>query len=115
MKKNLAISGLLLGVIVIFGWLQSPLVKSNEEASSKNVPTADSKTFRIQGTVVHKTLEGGFFTIESDDGNIYDPINLPEHFKKQGLKVKVNAKLRNDVGGVHMVGDIIEIIDIDAE
>ena len=115
MKKTIVISVLLLGVIVLFCWLQPAFVKSDAEASSKNVPTADSQTFRIQGTVVYKDLEGGFFAIESDTGKIYDPINLPDHFKKQGLKVKVNAKLRNDVGGIHMVGDIIEIIDIDAQ
>ena len=69
----------------------------------------------LQGTIVKKDLEGGFFAIESDDGRVYDPINLPEHFKKIGLKVKVNAKLRNDVASIHMAGDIIEIIDINAE
>ena len=72
-------------------------------------------TVDLQGTVVKKGLEGGFFAIESDDGRVYEPINLPEHFKKDGLKVKVNAKLRNDMGSIHMVGDIIEIVDIDAE
>lgn len=74
-----------------------------------------SDTIVLRGTVVKKDLEGGFFAIESDDGQVYDPINLPEHFKKDGLKVKVNAKLRNDMGSIHMVGDIIEIVDIDAE
>ena len=69
-------------------------------------------TVELRGTIVKKELEGGFFAIESDDGRVYDPINLPEHFKKDGLKVKIKAKLRNDVGSIHMVGEIIEIIDV---
>jgi hypothetical protein len=35
-------------------------------------------TVDLQGTVVKKDLEGGFFAIESDDGRVYDPINLPD-------------------------------------
>ena len=44
----------------------------------------------------------------------YDPINLPEAYQKKGLKVKVNAILRKDIGSIHMVGDVIEIVDIAA-
>jgi hypothetical protein len=72
-------------------------------------------TVDLQGTVVKKDLEGGFFAIESDDGRVYDPINLPDRFKKHGLRVNVTAKLRDDMGSIHMVGDIIEIIDIETQ
>lgn len=78
-----------------------------------DIPVGD--IVKIRGTVVHKNVEGGFFAIEGDDGRVYDPINLPDRFKKHGLKVNVTSKLRNDMGSIHMVGDIIEIIDIDAE
>ena len=93
----------------------SGTMRFREARTSKQADIPVGDMVKIRGTVVHKNVEGGLFAIESDAGKIYDPINLPEHFKKQGLKVKVNAKLRNDVGGIHMVGDIIEIIDIDAE
>jgi hypothetical protein len=53
--------------------------------------------------------------IKGDDGRIYDPINLPEPLKRDGLKVKVNAKLREVLGSIHMVGDIIEIVSVSAE
>ena len=54
-------------------------------------------TVDLQRTVVKKDLEGGFFAIESDDGRVYDPINLPDRFKKHGLRVNVTAKLRDDI------------------
>jgi len=114
MRKAISISGLLF-LTLIACLDQHTFVKSDDTVSSKSVPNPDNHTFKIQGTVVYKSLEGGFFAIESDDGKTYDPINLPEVFKRDGLKVKVNAKLRKDVGSIHMVGDIIEIVNITAE
>ena len=114
MKKTIAILGLL-GLTIFFGCGQPTAVKTNDAASSENVSVPDTEPFEIRGSIVYKDLEGGFFAIKGDDGRIYDPINLPDRFKKDGLKVKVNAKLRNDMGSIHMVGDIIEIVEIDAE
>jgi len=114
MKKILFISALLV-LIALLCWFQPTFMHPVKADSSKTAPVSDSAIIETRGTVVHKGLEGGFFAIESDDGKMYDPINLPEHFKKDGLKVKIRAKLRNDVGSIHMVGDIIEIVEIDSE
>lgn len=82
---------------------------------SDHISNPQKGTIKITGTIVYKNLEGGFFVIKGNDGRIYDPINLPEPLKKDGLKVKVNAKLREDLGSIHMVGDIIEIVSVSAE
>ena len=66
----------------------------------------------LQGTVVKKDLEGGFFAIDGDDGKTYEPINLPDSFRKNGLRVTATVRIRNDVAGIHMTGDIVEIVDI---
>lgn len=66
----------------------------------------------LQGTVVYKDFEGGFFAIDGDDGKTYDPINLPDAYKKDGLKVKATVRVRKDVVGFHMAGTIIEIVAI---
>ena len=85
------------------------------QASSNRSEVSDHDPFAFLGTVAYKDLEGGFFVIVGDDGRIYDPINLPETFQRDGLDVKVTAILRPDVGGIHMIGDMIEIVDITAE
>lgn len=36
----------------------------------------------LTGVVKHIELEGGFFGIVGDDGQKYDPVNLPAEFKK---------------------------------
>jgi len=73
-----------------------------------------ANVIELQGTVVYKDLQGGLFIIDGDDGKTYDPINLPEAFKKDGIRVHATIRARDDVGSIHMVGDIIEIVDIDA-
>lgn len=64
------------------------------------------------GTVHWYSLEGGFFAIRGDDDRTYDPMNLPEEFREDGVRVRFRAKIRNDMGSFHMVGEIVEILDI---
>ena len=62
--------------------------------------------------MVYKNIEGGFFAIESDDGSKYDPINLPESFRRDGLEVKVSARFKKEAMSFHMYGAIIEVVNI---
>ena len=87
----------------------------NESPSAESPTVSPADTFEIQGTVVYKNIEGGFFAIDSDDGSKYDPINLPESFRKDGLKVKVTARRRIDAMSLHMYGAIIEVVNITAQ
>jgi hypothetical protein len=64
------------------------------------------------GTVQWFGLEGGFFAIRGDDGKVYDPINLPAAFARDGAKVRFSATLRRDMGSIHMVGEIVELRQI---
>lgn len=91
------------------------ITEPNESPSSESPTIAYTDTFEIQGTVVYKNIEGGFFAIVGDDGSKYDPFNLPETFRKDGLRVKVTARLRKDVMSFHMYGAIIEIVNIAAQ
>src|SRR5450830_1547588 len=72
---------------------------------------AQSQSLSFKGTVQYIALEGGFWGIVSEDGKNYDPINLVEDFKKNGLRVQVEAKVQDRVG-FHMWGTYIEIVNI---
>ncbi|RMF89464.1 MAG: hypothetical protein D6733_06250, partial [Methanobacteriota archaeon] len=63
------------------------------------------------GTVRYIGLEGGFYGIVSDDGKNYDPLNLPEEFKKDGLKVSFEAE-KSNAYTTHMWGTAIDIKEI---
>ena len=83
--------------------------------SNKTAPSVTEDIIEILGTVVYKDFEGGFYAIDAEDGSKYDPMNLPEAFRKDGLKVKVTASLKPDAMGFHMYGGIIEIKTIIAQ
>jgi len=71
--------------------------------------------FEIEGTVTYQSLEGGFYAIDGTDGRKYDPINLPEAFKQDGLKVKGVVRLKEDVVSFHMYGEFIEIVELEMD
>jgi len=64
------------------------------------------------GTMTYLSFEGGFYGIIADDGEHYDPINLPSEFEEDGLQVKFKGKIRDDLASFHMWGHLIELIYI---
>lgn len=65
------------------------------------------------GTVKYINLEGGFYGIITDDGKQYDPVNLSQEFNEDGLRIRFEAKVRNDMASIHMWGTLIEITRIE--
>jgi inhibitor of cysteine peptidase len=70
------------------------------------------------GTIVYNDFEGGFYGIETDFSipkyptNHLDPINLPQEFKEEGLRVWFKVRLRPDLFSFHMWGIMVEILEI---
>lgn len=64
------------------------------------------------GTVKWQALESGFYAIDADDGQKYEPINLPSEYQVNGLRVRVTARERNDMASINMYGTIIDITSI---
>ncbi len=50
--------------------------------------SVDTGIVKGTGTIVYLNFEGGFYGIIADNGEHYDPINLPSEFKKDGLRVR---------------------------
>ena len=74
-----------------------------------------SGAIQIDGTVRYVALEGGFWAVRGDDGLTYDPMNgLAPQYQRENLRVTLVAKVRDDIGGVHMVGPIVEVLSIQA-
>ena len=74
-------------------------------------PRGDS-VVTVAGTIRHFDLEGGFFAIRGDDSVTDDPTNLAEEFRRDGLRVRARLRLRPDMGGIHMAGPIVDIVEI---
>ncbi|HJQ19394.1 MAG TPA: hypothetical protein VJ867_03525 [Gemmatimonadaceae bacterium] len=65
----------------------------------------------ITGTMHYFTIEGGFWAIRGDDSVTYDPISrLDDAFRKEGLRVRLDARERRDMSSIHAAGPLVEII-----
>jgi len=80
------------------GWVEIPSM------------SADSgEVMRITGTVHRLEVEGGVFVIRDAQGTQYNPTNLPDAFRKEGIAVEAEARRRDDMASIGMVGPIIEL------
>lgn len=83
--------------------------------TSPTSPSLPDGAIRVNGTVQYFTIEGGFWAVRGDDGITYDPIGgLAPAYRQNGLMVTMVAKVRPDMGGIHMVGPLVEILSIEA-
>ena len=73
---------------------------------------ADPNNLVGTGTVQFLTIEGGFWAIQADDGVTYEPRTLTTEFQRSGLRVRFEAKILGEAGGIHMAGPIVEIVQI---
>jgi hypothetical protein len=65
-----------------------------------------------KGTVVHLYFEGGFYGIVGDDGDHYDPINMPQEFKVDCLRVRFTANIAG-YASAHAWGYIVRLASIE--
>ncbi len=65
------------------------------------------------GKIQYNDFEGGFYGIIDDNGEKYDPINLPTDFEEDGIRVGYTLKILENQSGYHMWGRVVEIIKID--
>ena len=73
---------------------------------------ADDQSISILGTIQYVELEGGFFGIVTEEGAKYFPQYLAPDFKVDGLPVRVDAMLEDQVIGIQMWGVPIRILSI---
>lgn len=73
-------------------------------------PVYDPGTIELHGTVRHIGLEGGFWGITGDNGQNYEPVNMPDELKQTGMKVKVWFRVRKDIGTTRMWGIPVQIV-----
>lgn len=71
------------------------------------------KAASVTGTVRYIDLEGGFYGIETDDGAKLDPVNLPEDFQKDGMRLRVQIEPLKDRVSFHMWGTLVRVVSIE--
>jgi hypothetical protein len=71
----------------------------------------NAASINFKGTVRYITVEGGFWGIVTEDGRQYEPTNLSNEYKQEGLPVQVTAVVK-DSFNTHMWGTIVEISNV---
>jgi hypothetical protein len=84
----------------------------NGEVSDSVPAGRAADQMEISGVIRYYKLEGGFFAIRGDDDQVYNPINLSEEFRQDGLPVVAKVKVRRDRMGIHQVGTLVEVVEI---
>lgn len=82
-----------------------------KKSAPAQTPAAD--VISGTGTIKQFSMEGGFFGIVGDDGQNYDPQNLPEGLKVDGLKVRFQLKKSENQASFHMWGIIVDVVKIE--
>lgn len=75
-------------------------------------PSESEQTLHIAGIVRHLDLEGGLFVIRNAQGVQYNPINLPEAFRRDGLAVEAQARRSENMASTGMIGTLVELLRI---
>ena len=115
MKHMMPLLLIFAGLVALNGCQNGSHVSASLQVSGADIVEqheSSPETFPITGTVTYVAIEGGFFAITGDDGKTYDPLNLPDSLKIDGLKIQCTAREKEDVVGFHMYGIMIEILDI---
>jgi hypothetical protein len=78
----------------------------------------DKVKIQGKGTVKYLNSEGGFYGIVGDDGNHYDPLNLPQEFRIDGLRVRFTAAreraiMTDNIVSFHIWGYIVRLVSIE--
>ena len=103
---------LLSGLIILMMLTTTGCRAMGNSPGADESAAAPAETITITGRIVYLAVEGGRFAIRGEDGRTYNPENLPDTFRKAGLPVKATARLRPDVMSIHMIGPVIEILEI---
>jgi hypothetical protein len=101
----------------VSAWFDGPVMQSypiQAAAAAVRIESDEGaeNQMEISGVIRYYELEGGFYAIRGDDGETYNPTNLPEAFRQDGLPVRAKIRLRHDMLGIHQAGAIVEIIEI---
>jgi hypothetical protein len=74
--------------------------------------TGNQDTKNVTGYIRFYPIEGGFYALRGDDSVTYDPTNLAKNLQIDGIRFWARLHVKSGSGGIHMVGPIVDIVDI---
>ena len=85
-------------------------IHNTNETQTGNEAENENESIMLNCTVKYVDLEGGFYGLICGDEKYY-PINLPEEYRQDGLRVSVVARITNATTFA-MWGTPVEVLEI---
>lgn len=63
----------------------------------------------LTGTIEYKDMGTGAWALVADNGETYELTNTQKEIEKNGQKVKIEGKIRNDMVSLAMIGTVLEV------
>jgi hypothetical protein len=89
------------------------LLPSCTNGSEKTDFPPEPQKIETIGTIKYIQVEGGCWSIRTDDGRSLSPLSLSPEFMQDGLRVSVRTRPRPDMISKCMTGIIVEITSIE--
>ena len=91
---------------------RGPVAAPNPVKPTEALRAAERDRVSLVGAIHHVDAEGGVYVVRTKDGTQYRLVELPEAFRKEGLGVRVEGMLHDDVLTKDMAGQAIDIVEI---
>jgi hypothetical protein len=91
---------------------RGPVAAPNPVKPTEALRAAERDRVSLVGAIHHVDAEGGVYVIRTQDGTQYRLVELPEAFRKEGLGVRVEGLLHDDVLTKDMAGQAVDIVEI---
>ena len=91
---------------------RGPVAASDPVKPTEALRAPERKAVRLIGTIHHVEEEGGVYVIRTEDGKQYRLVELPEAFREEGLGVRLEGLLHDDVLTKDMAGQAVDIVKI---
>ena len=86
--------------------------EADDQANMPTAPLAPDQVLNTDATVRHLNLEGGCWLLETPTGAKYQPTELTDAFRVDGMTVSVTLKDAPDMMSICMVAPLVEVVDI---
>lgn len=75
------------------------------------LPTEED-TLSLTGQIEKIEVDCGGWGLQTDD-EFYELVKLPEEYRVDGVRARMEVKLRKDLGSCAMVGPIVEVLQVE--
>jgi hypothetical protein len=76
-------------------------------------PSTPEGEFSVDGTVLKLPIGTGCWVIRTLEGTEYEPLNLKDEHRNEGMRVRAELRARSDMASTCMVGTTVEILSIE--